>query len=352
VRIRDSLAGEYRAEQLPAATVIEDVQYATSEQPTIDMSVKPMPVVEGFDAWRRGSPWVRWLLVCGSSLALCLALSGCLNVSLAIANAPAVFGDYAVARNVGYGPEPAHLLDIYRPAQEPAAGNVRPIVLFWHGGGWVSGSKSQYRFVAEALVSRGYIAVLPAYRLGEFPGFIEDAAQAVAWVQRHAVEVGGDPARIFLMGHSAGAHIASLLTYDEHYLQAAGGGAAWVRGFIGLSGPYDFLPIREEYVREVFGPADERAAQTVGFIDGQEPPALLLHGLDDHVVWPTNSKSLALFIRGHGGRVQEQYYAGVTHGGIVANLTRYLRNRRPVLDDIDAFIQAQSRTENIVTRTP
>jgi acetyl esterase/lipase len=288
-------------------------------------------------------------------MALCGGLSGCFSVSLAVANAPAVFGDYEVERNVGYGPEAEHVLDIYRSSQEPATTSLRPIVLFWHGGGWVSGSKRQYRFVAEALVSRGYVAVLPAYRLhprGKFPGFVEDAARAVVWARQHAAEMGGDPERIFLMGHSAGAHIASLLNFDERYLQAAGGSSAWIRGFIGLSGPYDFLPIREEHVRSVFGPMDERAAQTISFIDGKEPPALLLHGLDDHVVWSSNSQSLALFIRGHGGRVQEQYYAGVTHGGMVASLTRYLRNRRTVLDDIEAFIKAQSQTQSLVIRSP
>jgi len=290
---------------------------------------------------------LRVSLYVGLCVGLGVGLSGCLSMSLAVANAPAVFGDYSVERNVGYGPEPAHLLDIYRPSAAEPSTSSRPIVLFWHGGGWVSGSKGQYRFVAEALVSRGYVAVLPAYRLhpqGKFPGFIEDAARAVAWVHQHASEVGGDPGRIFLMGHSAGAHIASLLTFDEHYLQSAGGDAAWIRGFIGLSGPYDFLPIREDYVRAVFGPADLQASQTVNFIDGGEPPALLLHGLDDHTVWSSNSKSLAMFIRGHGGRVEEHYYEGVTHGGMVANLTVYLRNRRPVLDDIGAFIQQQSQS--------
>jgi acetyl esterase/lipase len=225
------------------------------------------------------------------------------------------------------------------------AAAAHPVVMFLHGGGWVSGSKSQYRFVAEALVSRGYVVVVPGYRLhpqAEFPGFVEDAAQALAWVHRNAGERGGDPARIFLMGHSAGAHIGSLLAFDEHYVAALGGDSSWIRGFVGLAGPYDFLPLREEYVKAVFNPSSYHASQTINFIDGAEPPALLLHGLDDHVVWPSNSQSLALFIRGRGGRVEEHYYPGVTHGGIVASMTVYLRNRRPVLNQIDQFIRAQS----------
>jgi acetyl esterase/lipase len=278
------------------------------------------------------------------------ALGGCTSLSLVVANAPSAFGDYEIERDVGYGPEPAHRLDIYQPADisRPGGGGEgsrRPVVMFWHGGGWIGGSKSQYRFVAEALVSRGYVAVVAGYRLhpgAAFPGFIQDAAAALAWVRRRAADFGGDPERIFLMGHSAGAHIASLLNFDERYVQAAGGDSSWIRGFIGLAGPYDFLPIREDYVKAVFPTASESASQTINFIDGKEPPALLLHGLDDHVVWPSNSKSLGMFIRVHGGRVAEHYYDGITHGGILAAMTRYLRNRRPLLDQIDQFIQEQS----------
>ncbi len=282
-------------------------------------------------------------MLCAGAL---LALSGCLSVTLAIANAPSRFGDYTVQRDVGYGPGPARRLDVYQPVKQPNDSAARPIVVFWHGGGWVEGDKSQYRFVGEALVSRGYVAVLPGYRLhpqGKFPGFVEDAAQALAWVHNHAAEVGGDPGRVFIMGHSAGAHIASLLTFDEHYLQAVGGDASWIRGFIGLAGPYDFLPIREEYVKAVFAPPSYHDSQTVNFIDGNEPPTMLLHGLNDHTVWPTNSRSLALFIRKQGGRVEEHYYEGMSHGDMVASMTVYLRKRRAILNDIDQFIAAQSQ---------
>jgi acetyl esterase/lipase len=287
---------------------------------------------------------VRLVLV----LASCAALTGCLSMTMFAANAPSMFGDYQVERNISYGPHEAHRLDVYRPSAKDAgsAAAPRPVVVFLHGGGWVSGSKNQYRFVAEALVSRGYVAVLPAYRLhpeAAFPGFVEDAAQAFAWVQRSAATLGGDPDRIFLMGHSAGAHIGSLLTFDEHYLATVGGNSSWIRGFVGLAGPYDFLPLREQYVKAVFAPRNYHDSQTINFIDGNEPPALLLHGLDDRKVWPSNSRSLAMFIRGHGGRVEEHYYEGMSHGGIVAGMTKYFRNRRPVLNQIDQFIKAQSQ---------
>ena len=157
---------------------------------------------------------------------------------------------------------------------EPGDG---PVVVFLHGGGWVSGSKSQYRFVAEALTSRGYLVIVPAYRLypaTRFPGFVEDAALAIAWTRAHAEEFGGDARRIFVMGHSAGAHIGALLNYDERYLQAVGGDRSWLSGFIGLSGPYDFLPLTDPILQQVFAPETQYPqSQPVNFVDGNESPA-------------------------------------------------------------------------------
>src|SRR5262245_57510013 len=183
-------------------------------------------------------------------------LSGCMSLTFAIANAPAAFGAYSVQRDVAYGEGLARKLDVYRPSH---AGEARPILVFFHGGGWVAGSKREYRFVAEALTSRGYVAVIPGYRLypdAAFPGFVEDAAQAIAWVHAHAAEIGGDPARVYVMGHSAGAHIGAMLTYDEHFLKDAGGDSTWLAGFIGLSGPYDFLPLTDPVLETMFGPPE------------------------------------------------------------------------------------------------
>jgi acetyl esterase/lipase len=214
--------------------------------------------------------------------------------------------------------------------------------VFFHGGGWTTGDKSQYRFVAEALLSRGYVVVVPSYRLyptARFPGFVADAAKAVAWSHRHASEYGADASQLFVMGHSAGAHIAAMVSFDERYLAAEGGEAAWVRGFIGLAGPYDFLPLTDEYLKDVFGPVDKYPdSQPINFVDGREPPALLLHGLSDGTVWPRNSQRLAAKIRAQGGKVTEHYYEGMGHGGVLGALSIYLRSRRPVLDDIAAFV--------------
>jgi acetyl esterase/lipase len=271
---------------------------------------------------------------------LTLALQGCNSLELALANAPSVFGAYRTQRDIAYGDFPAQRLDVYRPEHA----TVRGTLVFFHGGGWDWGSKDQYRFVAEAFTSRGYVVVVPGYRLypaTTFPGFIEDGAKAVAWTHAHAAELGGNS--IFLMGHSAGAHLAMMLAYDERFLRAVGEPAKqrWIDGVVGLSGPYDFLPLRSPTLLNIFAPpAQHRDSQPVNFVDGNEPPTLLLHGLADDTVWPYNTEHMAAKIRDRGGTVQDKYYADTTHGGMLAALSRYLRSRRTVLDDVDAFLQS------------
>lgn len=288
-------------------------------------------------------------------LAAALAATGCTTVTLAIANAPAAFGDYEVRRNVPYAAGPsaggkAQKLDVYVPA---AAAGPRPVVVFVHGGGWTSGSKGQYRFVAEALSTRGYVVVIPAYRLypqARFPGFVEDAAQAVAWTRAHIAQFGGDPAKLFLMGHSAGAHIAAMLTYDERFLRAAGMEPSAVAGFIGLAGAYDFLPFQWAYMADVFAPPESYGnSQPINFVDGSEPRTFLLHGLADRIVAPSNSKQLAARIRSRGGTVQEHYYEGMSHGGVLATLSVYFRKNRTVLQEIGEFIEGPDSTKQAAT---
>jgi acetyl esterase/lipase len=282
--------------------------------------------------------------------------SGCTSLPLAIANTPAAFGKYKVDRDIAYGENAAQRLDVYRPTETANAHSLaahsnvassaqssvaRPIIVFMHGGGWTDGSKGQYRFVADTLNARGYVVVTVGYRPYPevlFPAFVEDGARAVQWVHQHGAEFGGDTSRLYLMGHSAGAHIAAMLTFDSQYLQAVGGDRSWVKGFIGLAGPYDFLPLKSATLKRIFGPESRYAAsQPINFVDGDEPPALLLHGLADTTVWPLNSEHLAARIHERGGRVEEHYYEGMSHGGILAALSVYFRNRRTVLQDIERF---------------
>ena len=134
----------------------------------------------------------------------------------------------------------------------------------------------------------------------KFPEIIDDARRAVEWVHRNIGRYGGDPGKIFIMGHSAGAHLGAMLILDETYLDRDTYQA--IQGFIGLSGPYDFLPHTEPYQYAVFGPETRYAdSQPINFVDGTEPPLLLLYGDDDTQVKPRNIINLAEKIRAHGG---------------------------------------------------
>ncbi|HET6604905.1 MAG TPA: alpha/beta hydrolase [Xanthomonadaceae bacterium] len=218
-----------------------------------------------------------------------------------------------------YDPERGLAVDIVRPA---GGGSGAPVVVFFHGGGWQSGTRGQYRFVADALAARGLVVALPDYRKHpqvRFPAFVEDGARAVAYVARHARAFGGDPDRVFLSGHSAGAHIAALLATDARYLTAHGIQPRELAGVIGVAGPYDFLPLSDPALKAVFGPeAGRPASQPVNFVDGDEPPFLLLHGERDRRVWLRNSESLARALREARVPVQLQVYAGVGHARILS----------------------------------
>jgi len=220
-----------------------------------------------------------------------------------------------------------------------------PIVVFFYGGSWRQGERADYLFAAEALASRGYIAVVPGYRLYpavRFPAFVEDGAKAVRWVLDHAAEIGGDPDRVYLMGHSAGAHIAAMLTLDDRYLAAEGIAVNRIRGTIVLAGPYSFYPSRTASVAPIFAHlTDENVARPIVFVDGNEAPMLLLHGGDDDTVFLYNTVDLTKAVRRAGGSIQYIVYPDVGHLGILLALAKPFRNIAPVLDDTAAFIDGR-----------
>ena len=277
------------------------------------------------------------VVLCGA-----VALSGCTAAVFLAANVPSAFGPFERTANLAYGPEPRQRLDVYVP--EAPARELRAVIVFIHGGSWNSGSKDQYRFVGGGLAERGFIAVLPNYRLNpavRFPDFVADAAEAVSWTLRNIESYGGDPRRVFVMGHSAGAHIALLLTLDRRYLAAAGANADDLRGLIGLSGPYDFK-IDSDLLRAVFGSGpDFQETQPVHFARGDAPPMLLIHGTEDVVCWAKHSIRLTELVRAAGGQADLRLYPGLGHGDTLAGLSRPGRGRAPTLDDVAAFVNRQ-----------
>jgi acetyl esterase/lipase len=277
-----------------------------------------------------------WLLALG----LVCGLTACTSVGLFALNTASTFQDYSRRTDIVYGPAAANRLDLYLPAHRPPSA----LVVFFYGGGWNSGDKADYRFVGAALAAAGIAAVIPNYALypqARFPQFMRDAAAAVAFTRAHAHEWGADPARLFVMGHSAGAHIAVLLALDQEYLHQVGGDDRWLRGVVGLAGPYDFLPFTDAYLNDVFAPSAEfYRSQPINYVRANAPPMLLMHGLGDKRVNPNNTRSLAARLQAAGDDVSTHYFAGASHGDLAAAFSP-LRRQPPVLPLILDFVAAK-----------
>lgn len=264
-------------------------------------------------------------------------LPGCSPASLLNTTVPG--SGFRRITDIAYGGEPRQKLDLYVPETPDPAGRA---LTFFYGGAWTSGRKEDYLFVGQALAAAGFLVAIPDYRLSpnpRFPGFVEDGARAMRWVQENIATHGGDPTRLFLAGHSAGAHIALMLATDTPYLRAAGFDRARLRGVIGIAGPYDFLPIGSASVRDVFAGSDPVSTQPINFVGRGLPPALLLHGDADETVLLRNSQRLGAAWRAAGNPIDAKVYPGVGHIGIVTAFSDLLRNRAPTLDDTVSFLR-------------
>ena len=216
------------------------------------------------------------------------------------------------------------------------------MVVFLYGGAWRSGNKGMYRYVAKAFARLGYVAVIPDYRVYpevRYPAFIEDAALAVRWVKDNIGRFGGNPDKIFLTGHSAGAHIAAMLALDARWLQEVGlSPRRDISGLIGIAGPYDYLPLRDEVLKIIFGGENRPETQPIAHVLPGAPPALLMTGGKDRLVEPGNATRLAARLRAAGNSATVRVYERVGHYFIIAALAPIFRFAVPVLHDVDAFI--------------
>jgi len=273
-------------------------------------------------------------------VALTLFLTACSSTALMVANTLARFDDYTLTANQPYGPHTLNRLDIYQPGEQ-----AKGTVIFFYGGCWgacTTYTRGSYGFVAQALTSRGYVVVIPDYRLYPevlFPQIMEDSTAVVAWVRNNIARFGGRADRIFLMGHSAGGHIAAMLTVNERYLGA--GLHQDIRGFIGLAAPYDFI-FDEPYMSALFADMDYPESQPSHFVDGSEPPMLLLYGNQDKKVYMRNIVNMTEIVRQKGGSVEPHIYNGVDHVAMLAALSIPYRGRSEVMHDISAFLESVS----------
>ena len=253
------------------------------------------------------------------------------------------------ARQVGsglrYGSHDRHLLDVWAPPtrrQRPEGG--WPVVVFFYGGGWQSGHRTDYGFAAAAFADAGLLAVVPDYRLApavRYPGFLWDSALALRWVSRNIAAYGGDPRRIAVAGHSAGAYIGAMLALDTRWLDGVHLPADTIKGAALISGPYDFAPFREYRGRAAFAHwPDPVETQPITHVRADAPPILLLHGQSDRLVYAKNSRVLAARLEAVGAPVVLNIYPQANHIDPVVALSRPFRSRLPVLEDAVTFLRS------------
>ena len=242
-----------------------------------------------------------------------------------------------VARGIAYGEDGRQTLDLYAPTET----GTWPVVVFFYGGGWDSGSKDLYGWAAQALAAQGFLVALPDYRIVpevHFPAFVEDAAAATAHVFRIAAEHGGDPRRLAVSGHSAGAHLAMMIALDRRYMAAAGASEV-IRAAAGLSGPYEFLPFDVDASINAFGQWPNPAeTQPISYARDDAPPVWLAHGERDETVHVEDSILLAQAIDRAGGRIELKLYPELDHPSTLAAFSPMFRRRAPVLSDLSGFL--------------
>lgn len=271
-----------------------------------------------------------------------LFLSGCSTTGLFLLNSSLkVSSDHKAIKDISFGDHEWQLLDIYSPQAEPSK-DKKPVLIFFYGGSWDSGRKEMYYFVADAFARRGYVVVIPdyiKYPKGRFPTFIEDGAAAIAWTKKNIKKYGGNPDMLFVSGHSAGAHLGGLLATDGKYLQKHNLEPNDITGFSGLAGPYNFTPT-SLILKEVFGPEENYPnMQAMHFVNGDEPPMLLLHGEQDEIVSVLNQDILIEKLNALGNSSKGILYPNLDHRSILLSITPWLKKENTTIEDMDQFFK-------------
>ena len=265
-------------------------------------------------------------------------LTGCAT----LLNASIPRDGYSVMRDVAYGTHERQRMDFYIPdnLKSPA-----PVIVFFYGGSWKMGAKADYRFLGQAFASKGFITAVVDYRLYPevyFPTFMEDSANAFVHIHTSIADHGGDPKRMFVAGHSAGAYNAMMLAANPEYIIKAGGKPSWIRGAIGVAGPYDFLPLTDPDLINVFSKRPAAQTQPINFVTQDMPPVFLATGAADVTVIPRNSERLAAKLETLGQMATLHRYPDIGHIDIILSLAHGFREKSPLLNDIEAFIKKNS----------
>ncbi len=276
---------------------------------------------------------------------LILFLASCSRIKIYAVNVLALYRGQTLYRDLSYAALPRQKLNVYTPKEKTE--ELRPVIIFFYGGGWETGSKDDYRFVAEPFISNDYVVVVPDYaKYPEFkyPTFVEDGAKAVAWTYQNIKHYGGDPEKIILIGHSAGAHLAGLLATNQDYLANLKVPKEIIRGFVGISGAYDFIPVKQSYVA-VFSPIAKNLASGMPATYFKDPtlPVLLIHTRQDEVIDLENITSMQTQAEEYKLNLDVRYYDSLTHIGTIAAFSLPLRSKSSLLSDVLTFCKKQTK---------
>ncbi|SOD22772.1 Acetyl esterase/lipase [Variovorax sp. YR752] len=252
---------------------------------------------------------------------------------------------YRFQGGIAYGQAPRQLLDVYQPlpATRPAQG-ARPLVVFFYGGTWTTGDRASYRFVGEALAARGAVVVVPDYGLSPaftYPAFVRDSALAVKWALDNAARLGADPKQVFVMGHSSGGYNTAMVALDERWLGEVGASPKQLAGWIGLAGPYDFLPIGDPQAQAAFNwPDTPPDSQPLAHVTPASPRALLMAASKDDLVYPDrNTGQMATALRAAGVPVQVRLFDNLSHVTLIGAFARPIQwLGGPVLPPVMEFL--------------
>jgi acetyl esterase/lipase len=267
--------------------------------------------------------------------------SACTQLGIFVINFPTLFSNQKVVRNLSFGSNYGSKLDLYYPKKSD---KPSPVIVFFHGGKWMNGKKQDYRFVADAFTKKGYIVIIPdyvKYPITKFPTWQEDGAKAVVWAYNNVKNYNGDKNNLFVMGHSAGAHIGALLATNNEYLLKEKASRSYIKAFVGIAGPYNFIPDDKD-LENMFAPKENYPNMQVStYIDGKQPPMLLLWGEKDKDVGKSNLDKLENTLKQKGGKYDIKIYPNIDHIDIITALSPLKQNLAPVLKDIDSFLRAR-----------
>ena len=219
--------------------------------------------------------------------------------------------------DVAYGDDIYQHVAVYAPPAGKANGTVLAAI---HGGGWTSGYKEWMAFQAPVFNAAGILLISIGYRLAPnhmFPAGYDDVRQGIAWIHSNAARYGGDPNRLFVMGHSAGGHYSALMAVKRDWQANYGLPQDIIRGWLPVSGVFDFTEGNGMSMRPRFlGPEDsgyEVPASPIRQIDGVPPPALLAHGEEDFPHLCTQAEAMEAELKRIGTDVQRIVMPSRTH---------------------------------------